>query len=80
LLSIGAEEAAPDIPRLRPTIEREIISELPRYQQTVADFQGVDLMTIFYLQNYSPGIQFGRPNGNFIDFTPPSGGQIIVRE
>ncbi len=75
-LGIRPTEPVPDVQRIRSVIERQASPEVPRFVQSYTDDRGVYILSIFTLQNYSPGIQLGRPAGDFIDFSPPRG-QVI---
>jgi hypothetical protein len=80
LLATGDEVGAPDVGRVMVGLERRQQSIVqPRYLQTFGGDRG-NVLSRFEIQKYNPVIQFGDPAGNFIDFTPPAGRPIIVRE
>lgn len=79
LLAIRPQEPVPDLLRMRPVLERQPLSDVPRLVQTFTDPVGGKLFTTFEAQNLDPAIQLGRPAGNFIDFSPPPGQPIQVK-
>ncbi len=76
LMVIKRTEAVPDLDQLRSVLDRQPPADIPNYVQIVPDDRGRGLMSLFGVQNFNPSIQFGRPAGNFIDFTPPPGTSI----
>ncbi len=85
----GRDDEVSPVLGLRPTepvpndlqIDRFMDRTVPPLQPVVTDQMfynpnGTRVTTIFNLPRYSPGVQFGRPSGNFVDFTPPEGQSI----
>lgn len=80
LLTIKPHEPVPDYDRLHPTFQRQAPPEVPRFVQTFADERGSGLFSLFSVQNFNPVLQLGRPAGNFVDFTPPRGQSLQIRQ
>jgi predicted double-glycine peptidase len=77
LMTIGPEEGVfPDRSRFMQAFQNleATVTEGPL---RIIGGQTSDVAGVFDLPNYNPVIQFGRPAGNFIDFSPPSG-EIII--
>lgn len=72
--------AVPDVPRLFPFY---VMRQAPRGRSNplpiLTDERGKEILGFFRLPRYNPRIQLGRPEGNFIDFTPPAGGSVNIR-
>jgi hypothetical protein len=77
LLTIGPEEGAfPDRSRFTQAFQN-LEAAVNQAPHRIIGGVTSNVAGIFELDNYNPVIQFGRPAGNFIDFTPPSGGITI---
>jgi len=78
MLNLRDEEPVPDSERLLPFMDRAVPSSIPEADHTFDNPQGRRVMSIFVLQNYNAAVQFGRPAGKFVDFSPPPGQPIQV--
>lgn len=78
LMTIGPEEGVfPDPSRFMQAFQNleAAVSEGPL---RIIGGSSSNVAGVFELPNYNPVLQFGRPAGNFIDFSPPSG-EIIIQ-
>ncbi len=78
LLNLREEEPVPDSSRLLPFMDRAVPSSIPQADMTFDNLQGRRIMSIFILQGYNAAVQYGRPAGNFVDFSPPPGQAIQI--
>jgi len=78
MLNLREEEPVPDSSRLLPFMDRAVPSSIPEADHTFDNPQGRRVMSIFVLQNYNAAVQFGRPAGKFVDFSPPPGQPIQI--
>jgi uncharacterized protein len=78
LMTLRATEPVPNAQDVRSLLERQPPAVIPRFQQSISDDRGTNLVTLFSVQAYSPIIQFGQPRGNFIDFSPPPGQSLQI--
>jgi predicted double-glycine peptidase len=77
LMTIGPEEGVfPDRSRFTQAFQKleAVVSAGPL---RIIGGSTSNVGGLFDMQNYNAVIQFGRPAGNFIDFTPPSGAIVI---
>ncbi len=74
------QEAVPDSSQLQRVIDRSSLPPPNVPTDMAFDNQaGSRVLSMFVLQNYNAAIQYGRPAGNFIDFSPPPGGSIHIQ-
>jgi predicted double-glycine peptidase len=77
LMTIGVEEGVfPDRSRFIQAFQN-LESAINQAPHRIIGGVTSNVGAAFELPNYNPVLQFGRPAGNFIDFTPPSGRIII---
>lgn len=71
--------AVPDMVGLQPVFARRAPAAYPSALPVITDVDGRPIMSIFPLRGYNPAIGFGRPEGNFIDFSPPPGEKVSIQ-
>lgn len=76
---VNLDGPVPDSRQLQPTIFRQPTAGIPNMLPVFTNERGTNLFGIFRMDHYNPRIQFGDPEGKFIDFSPPPGQDIQIR-